>query len=80
MALLIKTDESSLQQMTWWVSYLRPGSNDHVDRKKPAGRFVRRSDRCDGQAGFFPAFIDPHVHIYLPLMGTWAKDNYETAE
>lgn len=27
----------------------------------------------------FPGFIDPHVHIYLPFMGTYAKDNYETA-
>jgi len=27
----------------------------------------------------FPGFIDPHVHIYLPFMGTLAKDNYETA-
>ncbi|MGJ8723303.1 MAG: dihydropyrimidinase [Roseibacillus sp.] len=27
----------------------------------------------------FPGFIDPHVHIYLPFMGTFSKDNYETA-
>ncbi len=27
----------------------------------------------------FPGFIDPHVHIHLPFMGTLAKDNYETA-
>ena len=27
----------------------------------------------------FPGFIDPHVHIYLPFMGTFAKDTYETA-
>jgi dihydropyrimidinase len=26
-----------------------------------------------------PGFIDPHVHIYLPFMGTFAKDTYETA-
>src|SRR5437870_12803956 len=26
-----------------------------------------------------PGFIDPHVHIYLPFMGTLAKDTYETA-
>lgn len=26
----------------------------------------------------FPGFIDPHVHIYLPFMGTFAKDTYET--
>lgn len=27
----------------------------------------------------FPGFIDPHVHVYLPFMGTFAKDDYETA-
>ncbi|CAN5521767.1 dihydropyrimidinase [soil metagenome] len=27
----------------------------------------------------FPGFIDPHVHIYLPFMGTAAKDTHETA-
>jgi dihydropyrimidinase len=27
----------------------------------------------------FPGFIDPHVHIYLPCMGTLAKDTHETA-
>ncbi len=26
----------------------------------------------------FPGFIDPHTHIYLPFMGTHAKDTYET--
>src|SRR5436309_12223722 len=25
-----------------------------------------------------PGFIDPHVHIYLPFMGTFSKDTYET--
>jgi dihydropyrimidinase len=24
----------------------------------------------------FPGFIDPHVHIHLPFMGTFAKDDY----
>ena len=27
----------------------------------------------------FPGFIDPHVHVYLPFMATFAKDNHETA-
>src|SRR5437899_1576271 len=27
----------------------------------------------------FPGFIDPHVHIYLPFMGTFTKDTHETA-
>ncbi len=26
----------------------------------------------------FPGFIDPHVHIHLPFMGTQAKDTYVT--
>jgi len=27
----------------------------------------------------FPGFIDPHVHIYLPFMSTFAKDTHHTA-
>lgn len=27
----------------------------------------------------FPGFIDPHVHVYLPFMGTYAKDDWATA-
>src|SRR6202051_392807 len=27
----------------------------------------------------FPGFIDPHVHIYLPFMATFARDTHETA-
>jgi dihydropyrimidinase len=26
-----------------------------------------------------PGFIDPHVHIYLPFMGTFAADDYDSA-
>ncbi len=26
----------------------------------------------------FPGFIDPHVHIFLPFMATFAKDTHET--
>ena len=26
----------------------------------------------------FPGFIDPHVHIYLPFMGTVSKDTYDS--
>jgi dihydropyrimidinase len=38
------------------------------------------ADVIDATGKFvFPGFIDPHVHIYLPFMGTFAKDNYETA-
>ncbi len=27
----------------------------------------------------FPGFIDPHTHVHLPFMGTFACDTYETA-
>ncbi|QDU56166.1 dihydropyrimidinase [Aeoliella mucimassa] len=27
----------------------------------------------------FPGFIDPHVHIYMEFMGTFAKDDYDSA-
>jgi dihydropyrimidinase len=41
-----------------------PSSAEVIDAK---GKYV------------FPGFIDPHVHIYLPFMGTFAKDTHETA-
>ncbi len=41
----------------------------------PAGAEV-----IDARGKFvFPGFIDPHTHIYLPFMGTFAKDTYESA-
>jgi dihydropyrimidinase len=34
----------------------------------------------DGSGKYiFPGFIDPHVHVYLPFMGTYAKDTWATA-
>ena len=44
--------------------------------------FLRLSDAevIDASGKYvFPGFIDPHVHIYLPFMGTFAKDTHETA-
>jgi len=41
-----------------------PPGTDVVDA---AGKYV------------FPGFIDPHVHIYLPFMGTLAADDYASA-
>ena len=38
------------------------------------------TDILDATGKFvFPGFIDPHVHIYLPFMATFAKDTHETA-
>jgi dihydropyrimidinase len=43
----------------------------------PAGVAVEVIDAAGKYV--FPGFVDPHVHIYLPFMGTYAKDTYETA-
>jgi dihydropyrimidinase len=44
------------------------------DLSPPAG-----TDVVDATGKFvFPGFVDPHVHIYLPFMGTYAKDTYDS--
>src|SRR6201981_3573304 len=48
-----------------------------IDRDIPA---PPDAEVIDAKGKFvFPGFIDPHVHIYLPFMGTFAKDTHETA-
>ena len=44
-----------------------PGSAGALEVVDARGKYV------------FPGFIDPHVHIYLPFMGTYAADDYESA-
>ncbi len=47
------------------------------DLEVPAG--VTDAQIIDATGKYvFPGFIDPHTHIYLPFMGTFAKDTYET--
>ncbi len=48
----------------------------HIDAKlvAPGAEIIDARGKC-----VFPGFIDPHVHIYLPFMGTYAADDYEPA-
>ncbi|MGJ8634079.1 MAG: dihydropyrimidinase [Luteolibacter sp.] len=43
------------------------------------GLSCEAAEVIDGTGKYlFPGFIDPHVHIYLPFMGTVSKDDYAT--
>jgi dihydropyrimidinase len=51
-----------------------------ITRIEPKIDNVKADEVIDAQGKYvFPGFIDPHVHIYLPFMGTYAKDTHETA-
>ena len=77
MALLIKGGEIVTASSRYVADILCEGetiSRIHTDISPPAGAEV-----IDAAGKFvFPGFIDPHTHIYLPFMGTFSKDTYET--
>ncbi len=78
MALLIRNGE-----------LVNADSRSHADILVEGETIVRIGKSLEVPAGanvidakgkyIFPGFIDPHVHIHLPFMGTLAKDSYETA-
>ena len=77
MSLLIKNGEIVTADSRYFADIYCEGETitkiDHAITP-PAGTEV-----IDAKGKFvFPGFIDPHVHIYLPFMGTMAKDNYVT--
>ncbi|MSU70219.1 MAG: dihydropyrimidinase [Opitutaceae bacterium] len=77
MALLIKNGEIVTADSRYVADIFCEGETiTRIDRglKAPPGTEV-----IDAKGQYvFPGFIDPHVHIYLPFMGTFAKDTYET--
>ena len=77
MSLLIKNGEIVTADTRYVADIYCEGETvTKIDRNlsPPAGAEV-----IDARGKFvFPGFIDPHVHIYLPFMGTYSKDTYET--
>ena len=77
MALLIKNGEIVTASERYQADiYCEDETITRIDRdiSAPPGATV-----VDATGKFvFPGFIDPHVHIYLPFMGTYSKDTYET--
>jgi dihydropyrimidinase len=54
--------------------------NETVTRIGPSLEVPPGTETVDATGKLiFPGFIDPHVHIYLPFMATFAKDTHETA-
>jgi dihydropyrimidinase len=76
MALLIKNGEIVTASERYVADILCEGETiSRIDRNINAPG----AEVIDAKGKFvFPGFIDPHVHIYLPFMGTFSKDTYET--
>ena len=51
-----------------------------IEQSIDEDKLPRKTEVVDARGKYvFPGFIDPHVHIYLPFMGTLAADDYESA-
>jgi dihydropyrimidinase len=78
MALLIKNGEIVTADARYRADILCDGET--ISQIGPGLAAPAGTDVIDATGKLiFPGFIDPHVHIYLPFMGTFAKDTYETA-
>jgi dihydropyrimidinase len=77
MSLLIKNGEIVTASERYVADILC--ENETITRIDRGITPPKGADVVDAKDKFiFPGFIDPHVHIYLPFMGTFAKDNYIT--
>src|SRR5919106_83996 len=51
-----------------------------IEKSIDESKLPKKTEVIDARGKYvFPGFIDPHVHIYLPFMGTYAVDDYESA-
>lgn len=78
MSLLIKNGEIITAEQRYIADIFCEGETiTRIDRDIEA---PRDAEVIDARGKYvFPGFIDPHTHIYLPFMGTFSKDTYETA-
>lgn len=81
MTLLIQNGEIVTADQRYVADILVEGETvTRIASRIDAGEFGGEVDVIDASGKFvFPGFIDPHVHIYLPFMGTYAKDDYASA-
>lgn len=78
MALLIKNGEVVTASERYHADVLCEGDTiRRIEKDITAAPGVEVIDATGKYV--FPGFIDPHTHIYLPFMGTYAKDTYTTA-
>ena len=78
MSLLIKNGEIVTPNEQYVADIFCDGET--ITRIEPNIETLQDAEVIDASGKYvFPGFIDPHVHIYLPFMGTSAKDNHETA-
>src|SRR5215475_9562001 len=78
MALLIKNGEIVTADSRYRADLLCEGET--ITRIGPGLSVPAGGEMIDAAGKLvFPGFIDPHVHIYLPFMGTFAKDTYDSA-
>src|SRR6185503_13106987 len=77
MSLLIKNGEIVTADSRYFADIYCEGETiTKIDRDLPAAPGAEVIDATGKYV--FPGFIDPHVHIYLPFMGTFSKDTYVT--
>jgi len=77
MSLLIRNGEIITADSRYTADIFCEGDTiTRIDRNIPA---PAGAEVIDAKGKYvFPGFIDPHVHIYLPFMGTVSKDDYVT--
>jgi dihydropyrimidinase len=77
MALLIKNGEIVTGTARYVADiWCEDETITRIDRDIPA---PPGAEVVDATGKFvFPGFIDPHTHLYLPFMGTFAKDTFRT--